>query len=316
LRSIVLQYDERVEIVICDNGSSDGTKALVEQWQKMHPRIVYERFEKNIGPDRCFLRTVEMARGTFCWLMGDDDIIEPKGIERVLERLDDDITGITVNRTAYDRNLKNPWKEPSGDRKKDVLFSSEKECFTSVFSLFGFLSAQVVRRASWLAVCKEEDISPYFNAYVLIYVIGRMIQKSPSWVYLHTPCVGWRSGNDSFAFSLGKYRRFELDVKGYSSITKGLFLKDRSFHKKIMNQMISLHFLGHARDVKFKGEDKLFKALSLCLPVLYPFKAFWLKLLPFLLLPKGLLVLLRPIYRKGWKPKKNLFAITVVSKGG
>ena len=315
LDSIVKQYDETVEIVICDNGSVDRTKMLVETWQKKHPRIVYERFERNIGPDRCFLRSVEMAKGTFCWLMGDDDIIEEGGIQRVLEALDDKVTGITVNRIAYDKDLKNSWIEPSHGRKQDLTFLTDEKCFTSVFTLFGFLSAQVIRRASWLAVCKEEDVSLYFNAYALIYVIGRMIQKEPLWSYIHTPCVGWRSGNDSFALSLGRFRRFALDVTGYSSITRGLFHKDRVLHKKIMNQVISLHFLGHARDVKFKGEDKLFTALILCFPRLCFFGAFWTKLLPFLLVPKGLLVLFRPVYRKGSKLKKNFFAITSEANG-
>ncbi len=311
LESIIRQYNERVEVVICDNGSSDGTKDLVEKWQKKHSRIVYERFEKNVGPDRCFLRSIEIAKGTFCWLMGDDDIIEDGGIQKVLSHLNDKITGITVNRLAYDKELKNSWTEPSLERKEDVFFSSKEECFGLIFTLFGFLSAQIVRRSSWLSICESEDITPYFNAYALIYVIGRMIQKEPSWVYLHSPCVGWRSGNDSFALSLGRYRRFVLDVKGYSSIAKGLFQEDRPLHKKVMNQVIALHFLGHARDVKFKGEDRVLNALFLCLPRLYSFSAFWSKLLPFLLLPKWLLVLFRPVYRKGKRLKKNLFAIKV-----
>jgi abequosyltransferase len=315
LESIVRQYTEIVEIVICDNASADRTESLVGTWKKKYPRIVYERFEKNVGPDRCFLRSIEMAKGTFCWLMGDDDIIEPGGIRRVLDALDEKITGITVNRRAYDKDLKNSWIEPSEGRKEDLLFSSAEECFLSVFTLFGFLSAQVVRRSSWLSVCKEEDVTPYFNAYALIYVIGRMIQKDPSWLYLHTPCVGWRSGNDSFAFSLGRYCRFTLDVKGYSSIAKGLFTEDKALHNKVMNQVISLHFLGHARDVKFKGEDRLFASLVLCFSKLYPFRAFWLKLLPFLFFSKWLLVLFRPVYRKGRELKKNLFAITAEGKG-
>ena len=299
LSSIVAQYDERVEIVICDNGSQDYTEALVRSWMDRYPRIVYERFEKNVGPDRCFLRSVEMASGSFCWLMGDDDIIEPGALNRVLEALKEDLTGITVNRAAYDVHLKKRWMEPSKKRDDDRLFLDAEECFSSLFVLFGFLSAQIVKRSAWLAIAEKEEVSSYFNAYVLIYIIGRMIQEEPRWLYMHTPSVGWRSGNDSFAKELGRYKRFELDVIGYGSIAKGLFSKQNTVYKKIMKEVCSTHLLGHVRDLKFKEgyPPFVFKGILLCLPKLYNISAFWVKVLPALLIPGCLLRTMRPLYR-------------------
>ena len=299
LLSIVSQYDERVEIVICDNGSQDQTESLVQSWQARYPRIIYERFEKNVGPDRCFLRSIEMASSPFCWLMGDDDIIEPGGIERVLDALKEDLTGITVNRVAYDVRLEKKWMEPSRGLDADRLFLDAEECFYSLFVLFGFLSAQVVNRAAWLAIAKEEDVSRYFNAYVLIYIMGRMIQKNPKWLYINTPLVGWRSGNDSFSKELGRYKRFELDVVGYQAIARGLFAKQKKIYKKVMKEICSLHFLGHIRDLKFKKNipSFAFKGILLCLPRLYALPCFWVKIFPFLLTPQRMLLIMRPFYR-------------------
>ncbi len=299
LQSIVAQYDERVEIVICDNGSSDQTKEVVQEWQKKHPRIVYERFAKNVGPDRCFLKSVEMGSGTFCWLMGDDDILEPNGLKKILDSLDDSLTGITVNRAAYDALLQKRWMEPSFGRDQNRLFQDAPSCFSSLFVLFGFLSAQVVRRSLWLAVVEEEDVSLYFNAYVLIYIIGRMIQKDPRWLYIHTPCVGWRSDNDSFAKQLGSHGRFALDIVGYKAITKGLFLDQKRLHRKVMNKVSSLHFLGHIRKIKLssKRDVPIRKTFSFCCRHLLKIPSFWVQLLPILLTPRKVLLLLRPLYR-------------------
>lgn len=299
LHSIVKQYDERVEIVICDNGSSDDTEEVVAYWQKQYPRIVYERFSKNVGPDRCFIRSVEMGSGTFCWLMGDDDIIEPNGLKKVLEALNDSLTGITVNRAAYDRFLQKRWIEPSQERTGDKLFQEAEACFSSLFVLFGFLSAQVVKRSLWMSIVEEEEVSLYFNAYVLIYIIGRMIQKNPNWLYIHTPCVGWRSENDSFARQLGAHGRFVLDIMGYKAITKGLFLKHQKLHTKIMNRVCSLHFLGHVRKIKLspKRDISIRKTFFLCCTHLSKIPSFWYKVLPVLLIPRKVLLSLRPFYR-------------------
>src|SRR3989338_3800276 len=234
LQSIVSQYTEQVEVVICDNGSIDETKEVVLSWQRKYPRIFYKKLQENIGPDRCFLHSVELASGLFCWLMGDDAIIETGGIARVLRALSSDITGITVHRAAYDVLLQKRWIEQSS-MTQDYNFTKAKDCFTQLFSLFGFLSAQIVHKEKWQAVVIEEDVSPYFNAYILIYIIGRMIQKDPNWHYIHTPCVGWRSGNDSFAKELGRYGRFILDVTGYTSIAKGLFSTQKDLYRIALN---------------------------------------------------------------------------------
>jgi len=292
LSSIVSQYDERVEIVICDNGSTDLTQDVVKDWQKKYPRIVYEKFPQNVGPDRCFLKSVEMASSTFCWLMGDDDIIEEGALNKVLGYLDQSIIGITVNRKAYDSLLEKQWKEPTIGPQSDQKFTNSKECLKALFPLFGFLSAQIIRRQSWLEVIKEEDVSRYYNAYVLIYIIGRMIQKDPRWVYLHTPCVGWRSDNDSFAKQLGMLGRFILDIQGYTTIIEGLCKQDYWLRLYLREKICSIHFFAHVKKIKLHSSGAFF----LCFKHLKALPSFWYKILPILITPRRLLLLLRPIY--------------------
>ncbi len=320
LHSIVSQYDERVEIVISDNGSIDNTESLVRSYQKKFPRIVYERFAKNVGPDRCFMRSVELGSGVFCWLMGDDDIIEEGGIQRVLNALQDDLTGITLNRIAYDPLLKRKWMEPSvTGLQEDIFFKDASKCFSSLFLLLGFLSAQVVKKSAWMAVVEEEDVSLYFNAYVLVYIMGRMIQKEPCWLYIHTPYVGWRSGNDSFAAELGRFRRFKLDVVSYGVIIKALFASQKPLYRQVLRKVVLVHFLGHIRDLKFTSKGFVFKSFAVCLPRLYNVGAFWTHMLPFLCVPRCILLLLRKLL--GFKRfflgrEKDHFWYTSIEKKG
>lgn len=301
LSSIVHQYDSRVEIVICDNGSTDETEVVVRRWQEQYPRIIYEKFIKNVGPDRCFLRSVEMASSPFCWLMGDDDIIEEGALEKIISLLNDEVVGITVNRIAYNSSLQKKWMEPPIGPIGNQKFTNANTCLKALFPLFGFLSAQIICRSAWLNVVEEEDVSPYYNAYSLIYIIGRMIQKDPRWLYLHTPCVGWRSDNDSFAKQLGMLGRFALDIKGYKTIIYGLCKSDPKLRSFLINKICSIHFFAHVKKIKLFSSG----ALSLCLEHLKEIPSFWYKLLPLLMMPRKILVWIRFFYLK-WHRVRSL----------
>lgn len=306
LQSILSQYDPRVEVVVCDNGSQDETEALMAKWQEAYSWIVYERLEKNIGPDLCIVKSIEKASGEYCWLMGDDDIIERQGLSTVLKALEEefpDITGMTVNRRAYDFSLQTSWMEKGVlTRKKDQLFLEATSCFEELFPLFGFLSSQVVKRDLWRQAVNQEGEKLFLkcNAYLLIYLIGRMIQQDPYWLYLHTPCVGWRSGNDSFAKQLGVYGRFTLDVIGYEEVAASLFTKDSLLYRKSLNQVCSSHLLAHIRALKWKGFMKglYIKTIVLCFSRLKNSCFFWTLLLPTLLAPVWFLKGLRFVYHR------------------
>jgi abequosyltransferase len=311
LQSILSQYQDDVQIVICDNGSCDQTDGVVKEFQKRYLHIEYFRFEKNVGPDRCFLKTVELASGKYCWLLGDDDILEPGALGLILDKIKayPDLCGLTVHRNAYNATLQSRFQEPDlvGGRQ-DILFEDAKLCLERLFLLFGFLSAQIVKREEWLSVTHEEDVTPYFTAYVLIYVIGRMIQKRPRWLYVSTPCVGWRSGNDSFAKELGRYKRFELDVIGYHRIVTGLCEGCPRSLKTILNKVCKVHLFSHICDIKlnYPVENLVGMSWQACFPRFKNISSFWYKLLPVILTPRFLLIRLRRIYHIFKKPMQAL----------
>ncbi len=87
-----LGEEPRVEVVVSDNASADGTRGLVREYQQRFPGVVrYSRNESNVGSVNNVLTCVEsLARGEFCWVIGDDDVILPGALQRILEVLDAD----------------------------------------------------------------------------------------------------------------------------------------------------------------------------------------------------------------------------------
>jgi glycosyltransferase involved in cell wall biosynthesis len=81
----------QVELVVSDNDSTDGTKALVKEYAAKYNNVCYYKNEKNLGFDRNVDCVLTKATGDFCWLMSDDDYIKDGAIEFVLNILKDNI---------------------------------------------------------------------------------------------------------------------------------------------------------------------------------------------------------------------------------
>lgn len=85
-----LAGESRVELLISDNASPDDTLNLVRSYQERGLTVHYIRNETNLGADRNILQCFELASGRYVWICGDDDVVEPTGLERVLRHLECD----------------------------------------------------------------------------------------------------------------------------------------------------------------------------------------------------------------------------------
>lgn len=75
-----------IEVFVCDNKSSDSTKALCARVQD--PRFRYLRFEDHVGQPGNWNRCVQESRGEFVVLLHADDLLDPRFVERAVDALD------------------------------------------------------------------------------------------------------------------------------------------------------------------------------------------------------------------------------------
>ena len=79
-----------LEILVVDDGSSDGTPALVERHAADDPRVRLLRNERNLGLVGNWNRCLEAARGTWIKFLFQDDLLEPACVERMLALASED----------------------------------------------------------------------------------------------------------------------------------------------------------------------------------------------------------------------------------
>ena len=86
--SLLSQTFSDLELVICDNASTDGTEAICRRYANQDDRVRYTRNPENIGGMRNSNLTFELARGEYFRWAADDDRCEPTLLARLVEALD------------------------------------------------------------------------------------------------------------------------------------------------------------------------------------------------------------------------------------
>lgn len=76
------------EVIVCDNASTDGTRAICETAAASDPRIQYIRHPENLGAAPNFNFAFAHARGEFFKWAFHDDLCAPQYLARCVEALD------------------------------------------------------------------------------------------------------------------------------------------------------------------------------------------------------------------------------------
>jgi abequosyltransferase len=240
LESVLAQAGDEVEVVVSDNASTDDTPAVVAALQARFPRLVYSRSPENLGPDRNYLRSVELASGEYCWLMGSDDALAPGAVARMLNELRAGHDVYLCDRVECDLDLVPRWERvimrPARAQTWDCADPAQRVAYLDaclgLIGVFSYLSCIVVRRAAWNAAPYDDAFtgSAYSHAYKLLGIVraGGRVR------YVRAALALCRLGNDSFADG-GFARRFMLDIDGYVRLADALFADDPASREALLS---------------------------------------------------------------------------------
>lgn len=86
--SIVAQSFTDWEFIICDDGSSDESYRIIEEYAEKEPRIILIRNDKNRGLSHTLNHCLQEATGEYCARMDGDDVCDPTRFEKQVAFLD------------------------------------------------------------------------------------------------------------------------------------------------------------------------------------------------------------------------------------
>lgn len=173
LDCILSQAPADVEIVIVDGASTDNTQSVIRPFLGRHPQIRYQRQEKNQGVDRDFDAAVVLARGKYCWLFSDDDLLKPDAVALVLRKLSSDADLLIVNAEVRNADLRETIQERRLPMAGDRFYPPEEtnSLLADTADYLSFIGCVIVRRSLWL----ERERKRYFGS--LFIHVGVVFQE-------------------------------------------------------------------------------------------------------------------------------------------
>lgn len=300
LDSIVEQQVPDLEVIVSDDASPDETASIAELYKNKIPNFKFIRQPVNIGLDRNFLAVVEAATSDYIWLMGDDDRLEPGGLQRVMKALSDwpQVCGLTLGVIDYDVSMKTPVGiRPTPDTQ---LLVGAEQVFSRIAELLGFMSAMVVDRQKWLAVANDPTSADFHKYYIQVYIVGRIIGASGRWGVINAPCVGFRTGNDQFKSKFGWLDRLKIDVIAYEQIGDALFDRSSEAHIAMRKRIFDTHVMARLHNAKSTRTPSpgSMDALRYLYPIYGSLSQFWTRAVPTLLAPKWAIRGARSLYKR------------------
>ena len=101
LDSLCKQTYPSIEIIICDDRSTDNSYTLLEQYAAADKRISLYQNESNLGYALNFTRACRHAKGTYIAIADQDDVWHPDKIKNIIERWEKDVPLMYCNSVQF-----------------------------------------------------------------------------------------------------------------------------------------------------------------------------------------------------------------------
>lgn len=159
LKSLVSQTYPNLEIVVSDDGSTDGTITILKEFAARYPAVRLNLNEKNIGIARNYNLAVRMARGEFVIGISHDDLLPPTHVEKMVPLFSTPKIGLVhCNAVRIDENGR-PGRRVASDREK--IEKSRDPMRSLCFNNFVQSCGMMFRRQAFLDIGGWDEAFSY-----------------------------------------------------------------------------------------------------------------------------------------------------------
>lgn len=292
---------EDVQVCVSDNASMDGTADVVETYrERLSEQLVYRRWSTDRGFTENLQAVVEMADGSFCWLLGSDDTVIDGGLQRVVNliRRHPQASGATLNHLNVDtQGAEDGWLDPPyampAEPDRGHVYRWAEVTFWNCAFLQDYISAQVVRRDRFLAAAAALGARALRRArnFPHIYILAHMVRTDPIWLW-HPEAVVRKTLGTSSVDRDGEHRfdRYQIMVmRQRSKAWADLFGRGTPLWRSLMYRAYlygadarSLRYYKSRPNHTLTGDALLLLAFT---REFYWLRRFWSRSMPALLVP-------------------------------
>ncbi len=246
LSSVLQQSYDRLEIIIIDDGSTDNSSAIYQDFQRRNHRIRYI-IQENSGVSSARNKGVKIAKGDYICFVDSDDWVEPNYCEALYQILIREQADISIVEASYE------------DEDGNVVFNkniSEEAVYDGKRALQILLEDDIIQSHPWGKLYKSsffndvhfpenlkcfEDYSTLFKVFDQALTVAKSNQKLYHYIQHQDSLSHNLSPQTAFYFYLAimdvfKFWQQNEEIKNNPKITKNIIRKLLMVLKRIIRQ--------------------------------------------------------------------------------
>lgn len=271
LERIVLQLIQQIEennlyndieICVSDNKSEEDVIGLLDTISKEHCKvnIIFSQAEKNYGMDRNFIRAVNMAKGDYCWLIGNDDQVSIDGLSNIMNIIKNYKFDLLFMGLYAGDEAKECYPFEKKSDFKESFWSGDKGCeffnrVISDLSIGGYMSNVIFRKESWMKYQYKYE-NKCGTTIIQVYIHLASILDNIK-VVIYNKCIV-RSG-DSYSLPQDRVAVVNYLLQLYYAIVN---LVPKKYQKQLIEKVVDWHSVNIVSR-KYPDEEKMIEYRNL-----------------------------------------------------
>ena len=299
LESVMPQMDERVEFVIGDDGDELVTGKVLADFPGAD--IIYFKNQKRLGFDANLIAVTARATGEYVWWCGDDDVIAPGAIKRVLSMLLQryKLDFIWSNYYAFPNE-----KELTRNLGPSHLFRDSNEVLEKIGSPLAYMSSIIFRKELILPYLSSNNSYIIGTGFANLALVLWILSKAKANYYLHEPNIICYLSSPAAPGIEDKptYDGFQVFAINFYDIVKS-FMGKGSIKNHSLRKLITENFSHVWKGIlvgKARNGGELWaprRSASLLFSRYWSYPDYWIAL-PFFLMPQKLVEYCYKLFKK------------------
>jgi len=186
-----IPIDSSVQILVGDYSTEKEHIELNQKNCKKWKNLVYYQ-GKNAGLDYGFSELMLKAQTEYCWLLPDDDLVDPSTIDQLLATLKQhDPALLLVNSSVYTEGFVKNLKSSTIQLNLEII-QLEQMHYKKFVHMLSYVGSCIFKREYWLKYMDSQYLGTYFNH---VYVAVEIISQGAKVCVTNLVCVKIRANN-------------------------------------------------------------------------------------------------------------------------
>jgi abequosyltransferase len=224
IESIVsqLSVDSNCEICISDNSVGNGTERLVNSKYESLKPMSYHRSLDSPSLDENVNKVVQLSKGKYVWIFGDDDIIVDGALDKIICHLKEFSPDILIlNSLSFNQSGIIEESRTIIENSKIYGTEDDDEFLMELGGYLTYLGGIVIRRELWVKYFRPDMVGSYFSHIDTIF----RVKSGRTASYMAEPAIMMRLHSQTWTSKHYEiwnilFPKVIWNLNGYSDIAK------------------------------------------------------------------------------------------------